>query len=246
MNINFYRLPILGLMLCLTCVSSVTLASVGKQTPIDSVQSALKKLLPATNITLVTPTDMDEIYVVHAQKNIFYLHYPTLTLIFGEMLRLNEQGTPVFPTEEHIKHGVDYLVKKYLKHAIVIGKETAQNTIIEFTHPECIHCKKHHEFISTLSNVKRIVFLVPSDNDQMNKKINHILCSRSPAKAMAKIYSGGQIARTQCDGQQQRLDHLRTVARSFGVTGTPYLIVNNNKVEGFDKEKINTLLNKDL
>lgn len=232
-------------LLCVLVLMGTSHATENSEVPLETVETTVRELMPNTNVTGISATHMKAIYVVNTPKNVFYIHHPSKTFIFGELMAMDHEGLPTFPTEQHKEESVSALVKRYQQHAIVMGSEDSTNTIVEFTRPDCVHCRAHHEFISTLDDVKRIVFLVPSESDALNEKINPILCSQSPAEDMDKLYQGERLAKGECEGLDQRLEQLRSIAKTFGVTGTPYLIVNNKKVGGFNKEKIYSHLKKD-
>jgi|GEM_PF-3675179 len=226
----------LGLILCL---SSLTAQAVNDDV---IVRAELSRLMPNTKIDRFYASGIEDIYNVHSGKNLFYYHAKAEALIFGEIYDLNAGNL----SARHRDDSMQAVLEENLAHAIVINPEADAITILEFMSLSCGSCKEYEEFMATRTDLKRIVFLVDSGHLAERQKIDHVLCSHSPAQDMRKVIKGSASVYESCEHAEVRHAAHQAVAGAFGVSGTPEFVINGRRIKGFDPEKFNEILKESL
>jgi len=131
-----------------------------------------------------------------------------------------------------------------LDKALKIG--TGKTTVIEFTDPDCPHCRKAYQYFLTRPDVTIYVFLNPLPSHQhAREKAQYILSSDDQERAFAEVMSGlydvtppvGFTARGK-----KLLDEQTAIAKKMGISGVPHFIINGRIIKGFDPKKMEAIL----
>ncbi len=130
--------------------------------------------------------------------------------------------------------------------AVKIGN--GPKKVIEFSDPDCPFCRKTFQFFKDRKDVTRFVFLFPVEelHPRAKAKSLYILCADDKAKAYKEILSGGLdvgvIPICTDSNVAKVLDEHIAIARSLGVTGTPFLGIMGETIQGADMDRIALLL----
>jgi len=174
------------------------------------------------------------------QPNVFY-YYPDKDVVMaGNMI--DSSGKPI--GQPRIQA---YLAKKMgdlnLKDAIKIGSGPVE--VVEFTDPDCPYCRKLEQFLMTNHNndVTRYIFLFPIKNLHPNAeaKSRYILCSANPEKEFLDTIAGkydNDVPKVGADHCDERMKKHFDVSGKAGVQGTPLVMVDKKRVEGFNIDLI--------
>ncbi|MEM7828408.1 MAG: DsbC family protein [Candidatus Aenigmatarchaeota archaeon] len=131
-----------------------------------------------------------------------------------------------------------------LKYAIKIGN--GQHQVIEFIDPDCPFCRKVSEYLDKKTNVTRYVFLLPLPiHPQAEPKSMAILCADNPQQAYMDAMKGKEMPAPseECKNKARPLlDMSKKYGDMLGVRGTPFLIVDNNIIEGANFTELERLL----
>jgi thiol:disulfide interchange protein DsbC len=130
--------------------------------------------------------------------------------------------------------------------AVGIGPADAP-TVIEFTDPDCPHCRALDRFWAAKAAegkpVRRLVFFVTGIHAEAAAKAEHILCSADKEAAFQAIYAGAApspLAKCQ-DGRELVEAHTRIVGEA-GIAGTPTLIAGGQVIAGFQQAELEAFL----
>lgn len=224
-------------MILLLIVSSSLFA--GDHDEYEKVWAEVRSRLANTNVDLVTKTRIDYLYALHAGTNIFYFDPYSKTLIFGDMLDLSDGS---FSKTTHEVSFQDRLMERSGS-AINLYREEPESTIFEFLSASCEYCAHYLDYIEKQKNIQRIVFFVSSGSKEDDKKLNHILCSETPMQDMSLLFENKLRPTLDCEAGRQRLAAHQRLAAELGVSSTPLLIIDGQRIEGFNEDSLNALLN---
>jgi thiol:disulfide interchange protein DsbC len=128
--------------------------------------------------------------------------------------------------------------------AITIG--SGPKTVVEFTDPDCPHCRKASKYFEGRTDVTRHVFFYPlARHPRAREKAQFVLSMPDKAKAYHDVMSGRMdsappLASTT-EGVRLQEQQLEIVKRSK-VDSTPTFMINGRIIEGFDLRKIEEAL----
>jgi thiol:disulfide interchange protein DsbC len=128
--------------------------------------------------------------------------------------------------------------------AITIG--SGPKTVVEFTDPDCPHCRKASKYFESRTDVTRHVFFYPlARHPRAREKAQFVLSMPDKAKAYHDVMSGRMdsaphLASTS-EGVRLQEQQLEIVKRSK-VDSTPTFMINGRIIEGFDLRKIEEAL----
>lgn len=223
--------------LCLFCSLSFANESDEEAEVIQRAQEKLKLSFSNITATYFGKSPIDGIYEILAGSRMIYYAPENDALIFGEIF--SKEGRSL--TAEKVALLQKDKVKDLdMTHALVIG--SGDKTIIEFTDPDCPYCLKMHKNLRDTKNIKRKIFftLPETRHPEARKKAVHILCSSDKEKAFDDIFSRKLALSelTHCEEGERIADIHKSISASFGVSGTPTVILGNSVVTGFRQAQI--------
>lgn len=204
----------------------------------------LKRAFPNLSITDFSETPVPGVYEVQAGEQIFYFS-PQGYLFFGELWSKDGHNLTAESREALLSKAVGALP---LDKAVRIGSGPHQ--VIEFTDPDCPHCRRVEKHLDGRADVTRYVFFYPLEtlHPQARAKAQLILCAADREQALREVFAGRydhqpiRLA-APCDADALLEEHLE-LARRLGVRGTPVLWVNGRQVSGADLARIDALLHR--
>jgi thiol:disulfide interchange protein DsbC len=128
--------------------------------------------------------------------------------------------------------------------AITIG--SGPKTVVEFTDPDCPHCRKASKYFEGRTDVTRHVFFYPlARHPRAREKAQFVLSMPDKAKAYHDVMSGKMdsappLASTP-EGVRQQEQQVE-IAKKSKVDSTPTFMINGRIIEGFDLKKIEEAL----
>ena len=184
---------------------------------------------------------MKGLYEVIAGTQLFYYSPEAgILIVRGEMY--TSQGRNL--TDEKRLEIIAERVKDIpLEKALRVGN--GKNQVIEFSDPDCSHCRRASTFFAERRDVARYIFFFPL-SPQSETKVRYILCSEDPVKAYEEAYAGklDAVKVEVCKDEKvdERLKAHRAAANRLGIEGTPFFIVNGNIVAGANLPTLTKLL----
>lgn len=236
---NMKKLAIAASVVMLACFSGAAYAA---KDATSQVMEELRKINPAAPVDAVSKTDMDDIYEVVMNSQVFYFHLKTKTLFFGDMIRDKKSLTA------ERKAQIQALLTQALPldKALKIGN--GPNTVVAFNDPDCPFCRKGDAWLKNRQDITLYVFLYPLPmHPDAPKKARNILCSQNPVETYRETLAGKwDKAFTLPAGCEEKanpvLDEHIKWGQKLGVTGTPAFWVNGVGVAGADMERIEGIL----
>jgi len=215
-------------------------ASAGDKATKDPIQLAQDKL--ETTFSNITSTyfgesEVEGVFEILAGSRIIYYAPKSDVLIFGEMF--SKEGRSL--TAEKMASLKGNKVRDLdLSHALVLGD--GEKVIIEFTDPDCTYCRKLHKKLHVEENIKRVIFfMIPEGmHPQAKKKAVHILCSSDKKDAFNNVFTR-RVPLSEledCAEGRNIVEIHKTVSKTFGVAGTPTVILGDSVVTGFREAQI--------
>ncbi|MBV6342269.1 DsbC family protein [Candidatus Magnetobacterium casense] len=209
----------------------------------EAAREAFTKLFPKVKVDAVTETEMKGVYEIVVGIDIAYFHPETGTLILGE---LRGKDGKMLTRERKDAISASKVKDLPLDKALKIGK--GKNTVIEFTDPDCPFCRKLSEVLSKRDDITRYVFLFPlvQIHPKAMDKAKYILCAEDKAKALEEVMAGkhddDKFEVCKDEAIEKKVTENLELGASIGISGTPYLVVNGEIVQGADIKRIETLL----
>ena len=128
--------------------------------------------------------------------------------------------------------------------AITIG--SGPSTVVEFTDPDCPHCRKASKYFEGRPDVTRHIFFYPlARHPQAKDKARFVLSMPDKAKAYRDVMSGrfDAVPAPPPTDEGVRLQEQQVeIARRLKVDSTPTFIINGRIIEGFDLRRIEEVL----
>jgi thiol:disulfide interchange protein DsbC len=232
------------ILLILCCMAyQVFAGNSGKKKGCDTIsQSEIQDVLKKINV--------NDAKVLHVKKSplvgicevaveregktaIFYLDIAKTHLIIGKMVEMKtmENLTDKSVTEIKDKKRLD-TSKIPLTSALVLGDLKAEKKVIIFTDPDCPYCSNLHKVIKQISDKRKdIAFYIKMYPLPFHKeaywKSKSIVCNNS-LQLLQDCFDKKEITKTDC--KTDEVDDTIKLAKSFGIDGTPAIILPDGRL----------------
>lgn len=131
-----------------------------------------------------------------------------------------------------------------LSKAITVG--SGPKTVVEFTDPDCPHCRKAARYFEGRSDVTRHIFFYPlSRHPRAKEKARFVLSQQNKGKAYHEVMAGKYDApgTLPATAEGVRLQELHVeIAKKSKVDSTPTFMISGRIIEGFELKKIEEAL----
>ncbi len=221
------------------------------------IAEQLKATFKQTTFTNLEPAPIDDWYQAEMSNQVVYFSPTQELMFFGEVytkngISLSEQTRRKWQS----KRTADLDVSA----ALSIGTGVVE--IIEFTDTDCPFCQRFNRWITAKNDAykekhnkdlfTRKIVLTPIDQLHPNahKEAVHILC-QSPENYEVAITQTleSKISFADMDPCQRGKDLLiehREIAKEFGVSATPTLVINGQIIQGFNQQKLEAIIKQQL
>jgi thiol:disulfide interchange protein DsbC len=195
----------------------------------ETVEETLTREFPGADFDAVKPTDINGMYEIVKDTDIIYYVPVPGYLIVGDIY--DKDGRNV--TEERKGELFAASAKNLpLDKAIKIGN--GKNIIVEFTDPDCPHCRTASAFLGKRKDVTRYIFFFPLPMHQdAENKIKYIFCAADRAKAYEDAMQGkfDDQKYEKCSKPEaaELLELHKQIGRKMRINGTPFFIINGKK-----------------
>ncbi|MFH7319277.1 DsbC family protein [Desulfurivibrio sp. D14AmB] len=208
-------------------------------TPTESAAASLRQTFANFEFQEVRETPVAGLFEVISEQNILYYAPASGHLIFGEIW--DQSGTNL--TDESREEQAARLIAALpLDKAIKVGDGPVK--VVEFSNPDCGHCRRASSFFADRKDVARYVFLVDFGNEKTTAKNRYILAAADQAAAYQEVMSGANspAVSSPAGKADQLLAEHRQLAARMGVRGTPQFWIEGTHVRGADLPAIEALL----
>ncbi|MCM0082554.1 thioredoxin fold domain-containing protein [Geomonas sp. Red32] len=130
-----------------------------------------------------------------------------------------------------------------LDKAVKVG--SGKIMVIEFTDPDCPHCRKAEAYFQGKPQVTRYIFFLPlAIHPGAKEKVQYILSAKDRERAYLEVQSGKYDPRTAVitpEGIRLQKEH-QEIAKKNKVRSTPTFMIYGRIMTGFDINRIDPLL----
>lgn len=195
------------------------------------LKAKLSAKFPNFGITNVRESEIKGLYQISVPGNILYSdgNY----LVSGHIFNFDGEDITQAKVDEAVASMAAGLDKSF---ALKVGNGKKQ--VIEFSDPECPYCLKAELFFKN-ADVTRYIYFVPLSIHKDAERLSvDILCASDPQaeykKVLDAVAAGGASTykATSCAAGVEKLKKMVTVGEQFGVTGTPFFVIDGQTVSG--------------
>lgn len=232
------RTAILTVIAAFTLGMSISEAAVDT----DAVRAGLQKIVQDLPISAVKATAIEGLYEVESLYDVFYYAPKTEQIIFGEIFA--KDGASI---TAQTKAAIVTKTISSLDLATAVKSGSGKNSVIEFTDPDCPHCRDAFAYWQTVPNVTRYTFLFPiaETHPQAVGKSEWILSQKDASAALKEVFFGKhdqEIPKGATEAGKKLLqEHVRNAEKAH-VIGTPLYFVNGKLLPGVNVEAFEAAL----
>jgi thiol:disulfide interchange protein DsbC len=209
---------------------------------IAKVRAELQKILQDVPISSVKATAIDGLYEVESLYDVLYYAPKSEQIIFGNIFTRDGENITANAKAAIVTRNIASLD---LTKAVKSG--SGRNSVIEFTDPDCPHCRNAFEYWQNVPDVTRYTFLFPiaESHPQAVDKSEWILSQKDKVAALNEVFSGkhDKIIPKGATGEGKRLlkEHALNSEKAY-VIGTPLYFVNGKLLPGVNVEAFEAAL----
>jgi thiol:disulfide interchange protein DsbC len=195
----------------------------------ETVEQTLTKEFPGADFDAIKPTDIKGMYeVIKGSEIIYYVPDPGY-LFVGDIF--DKEGRNV---TEGRKGELFAESAKNLPFDKAVKVGSGKNTIVEFTDPDCSHCRTASSFLGQRKDVTRYIFFFPLPMHQdAENKIKYIFCAADRVKAYENAMQGklDDQKYEKCSKPEaaELLELHKQIGQKMRISGTPFFIINGKK-----------------
>ena len=231
-----------------TLISFLGIFLIGQSVCLASSESSLiekcreiKGIFPNLKVSEIREAPIPDMCEVWVGTNVIYYHPKTKLIIFGEIWTVEGKS---LTQEARYKMIMARASKLDLSKAIKWG--TGPVKVILFTDPNCPHCKRLKKMLFTSvfeKDITAYVFLYPL-SPVTRGYAETVLCAEDPVKKMLDFASGNiteadRNPSKECKERvKDRLEAMIKAGNELSISGTPFLIIEDEIIGGADLPKI--------
>jgi len=201
----------------------------------------VKKHFPNLNFTEIRKAPIPDMCELWVGTNVIYYHPKKRLLFFGEIWTIEGKS---LTQEARYKMIISRISKLDLSKAIRWG--TGPVKVILFVDPECPHCKRLEKMLFTSlleQDITAYIFLYPLSS-KTKKYAETILCAPDPVEKLLAFASGNITEKdkepsSECrEKVKEQLNAMIAIGKSLNISGTPFLIIEDEIISGADLPRI--------
>lgn len=193
------------------------------------IRAGLKKMLPASDLAVITPTPATGIYEVVIGSTLFYATEDGRYLMQGNLIDLSTHENLSETRRKSIRAD---LVNALDDDSLIVFKANKQKHIITvFTDIDCGYCRKLHNKMDQYNEkgitVRYMLFPRAGVNSPSYDKAVSVWCSEDRKKAMTQAKAGRKLPLIKCDNP---VAEQMEIGNQAGVRATPTIILSDGDV----------------
>lgn len=202
------------------------------------ILDALEKIIPATEITSVSESDIAGLYQVMMGTDIVYVTEDGRYAITGEMYDINKRENLTDSNKTTVRKEI--LGKIPASEIIEFKSEKPEHIIYVFTDITCGYCRKLHQEVPVLNengvSVRYLAFPRGGPTSGGADQLISVWCSNNQNKAMTEAKLGKETKSETCDNPVA--GHYKLGAE-LGVRGTPAIFfADGRSMPGYNPPEI--------
>jgi len=195
----------------------------------EVIRAGLKKMLPASELAVITPTPATGIYEVVIGSNLFYATEDGKHLIKGNLIDLSTREDLSETRKKSIR--LDLIDAFDDDNIIVFEASEPKHTITVFTDIDCGYCRKLHNEMDQYNEkgitVRYMLFPRAGVNSPSYDKAVSVWCSEDRKKAMTQAKAGQKLPTIKCDNS---VAEQMEAGKQAGIRATPTIILSDGEV----------------
>jgi thiol:disulfide interchange protein DsbC len=207
-----------------------------------AIRAGLQKIMPDIPVSSIRTTAIDGVYEVETLYDVFYFAPRSEQIIFGEIF--TRDGTNI---TKQSKGAIVSRTIAALDLSKAVKSGSGRNTVIEFTDPDCPHCRNAFEYWQNVPDVTRYTFLFPiaESHPRAVDKSEWILSQKDTVTALNEVFAGKHdknIPKGSTGEGRNLLKEHTLNAEKASVIGTPLYFVNGKLLPGVNIEAFESAL----
>lgn len=212
-------------------------AAAADESGVADLRERLQEVDPAFKPDEIRPTAIEGLYEVVSGANVFYVTGDGRFMLRGQIIDLeNDRNLTSERHQQLVRRQIDSVGEQNM---IVYqpSQGPAQHSITVFTDTTCAYCRQLHLGLMELIEqypvkVRYLMFPRAGLNANSAETLRNIWCAADPQQAMTAAKRGGRVAQ-RSESCEPPIEQHYTLAREIGVSGTPYMLVDDRIVSGF-------------
>lgn len=196
-----------------------------------AVRDRLAEQYPEFRIDSVEPAPIDGLYEVISGTQVLYVSSDARYILRGEMLDLARERNLTAEVRQRLSHR---RVAELGEESMVVYEPRdgeAEYMITVFTDTTCGYCRLlHGELLEIIDShgirLRYLMYPRAGIDSPAADTLRDIWCAADPQSAMTRAKRGESIAGRGADCEPPVAEHYQA-AREIGVSGTPYLLLND-------------------
>lgn len=199
---------------------------------VEQLRTILAEEHPGVSVDTVRPTPIDDFFEITSGGNIFYMSGDGRFVLRGELLDLAENRNLTAERKGGLSHD---LVESLGEETMVVYEPRSgpsRHTITVFTDTTCGFCQRLHEELLPVIDQERIklryvMFPRAGVDAGSAETLRRIWCADDPQDAMTRAKRQQSVPARDNSCQPPVEAHF-TMGQRIGVSGTPYLLLNDD------------------
>ena len=186
----------------------------------------LSKIIPGVAEKDITSTPIAGLYQVVVGARIIYVSDNGRYILQGEMVDLSTRENITDTALKSVR--TTALSKLDEREMIVFPAKNEKYKVTVFSDIDCGYCRKLHAQLSDYTDagitVRYLFFPRSGVNTEAYYKAESVWCAKDRHQALTDAKLHNKVVKKTCDNPVKK--HM-TLGEKFGVTGTPFIIVDN-------------------
>jgi len=204
---------------------------------VTQVRERMQEIDPSFEPDQIRPTRIDGLYEVISGANVFYISRDGRLMVRGQIVDLETNRNL---TAERRRQLVQQEIEALGEDSMLVyppREGPPRHSITVFTDTTCPYCRQLHAGLMELVKqypvkVRYLMFPRAGLAAGSADTLRNIWCAADPQAAMTAAKTGGSVAQRSESCETPIKEHFN-LAREIGVSGTPYMLVDDHIVSGY-------------
>lgn len=206
---------------------------------IEKIKEKILKLDENAKNFKIKKTSLNDYYEVNTGVDFFYINKEASHMFIGQAIKLNENGSANFISEDDITKKRRIFVNAIEKNNLIkIESEHKKETLFIFTDITCPYCKKLHKDIEKITELGYEIIYIPYSRDNKNTELknsmNKIWCSKNLNEYNNALENNDFFIKENKNNKDcsYLTDYYINIANEIDIIGTPFIITSKGILLG--------------
>jgi len=204
---------------------------------VAELRERLKEVDPRFEPDEIRPTEIDGLFEVVSGSNVFYVTENARFMLRGQIIDLeNDRNLTAERRQQLVRRQIEAVGENNML-VYKPRQGPAQHSITVFTDTTCPYCRQLHPGLLDIIEqypvkVRYLLFPRAGLSARAADTMRNVWCAANPQEAMTAAKTGGKVAQ-RGDGCATPIAQHYNLGRSIGISGTPYLLVDDQIIPGY-------------